>query len=30
MPLLLGDTVPEFTADTTLGPISLQDWIGDD
>lgn len=30
MPLLLGDTVPDFTADTTLGPISFHDWIGDD
>jgi len=30
MPLLLGDTVPDFTADTTAGPISFHDWIGDD
>lgn len=30
MPLLLGDTVPDFSADTTLGPISFHDWIGDD
>ena len=30
MPLLLGDIVPDFTADTTLGPISFHDWIGDD
>lgn len=30
MTLLLGDTVPDFTADTTLGPISFHDWIGDD
>ena len=29
MPLLLGDIVPDFTADTTLGPISFHDWIGD-
>lgn len=30
MPLLLGDTVPDFTADTTTGPISFHDWNGDD
>lgn len=30
MTLLLGDAVPDFTADTTLGPISFHDWIGDD
>lgn len=30
MPLLLGDIVPDFNADTTLGPISFHDWIGDD
>ena len=30
MTLLLGDTVPDFTADTTLGPISFHDWIGKD
>ena len=30
MTLLLGDIVPDFTADTTLGPISFHDWIGDD
>ena len=30
MSLLLGDTVPDFKADTTLGPISFHDWIGDD
>src|SRR6056297_2121998 len=29
MALLLGDTVPDFTADTTTGPISFHDWIGD-
>lgn len=30
MTLLLGDVVPDFTADTTTGPISFHDWIGDD
>src|SRR6056297_1510801 len=30
MALLLGDTVPDFTADTTTGPISFHDGIGDD
>lgn len=30
MTLLLGDTVPDFTAETTLGPITFHDWIGDD
>lgn len=30
MTLLLGDTAPDFTADTTLGRISFHDWIGDD
>lgn len=30
MPLLLGDTVPDFTADATTGPMSFHDWIGDD
>lgn len=30
MTILLGDTVPDFKADTTLGPISFHDWIGDD
>src|SRR5438309_11493335 len=27
--LQLGDTAPDFTADTTEGPISFHDWIGD-
>jgi len=30
MTLLLGDIVPDFIADTTTGPISFHDWIGDD
>jgi peroxiredoxin (alkyl hydroperoxide reductase subunit C) len=30
MTLLLGDIVPDFTAETTTGPISFHDWIGDD
>jgi alkyl hydroperoxide reductase subunit AhpC len=29
MPLLLGDTAPDFEADTTEGPISFHDWLGD-
>lgn len=29
MPLRIGNTVPDFTADTTEGPISFHDWIGD-
>jgi thioredoxin-dependent peroxiredoxin len=29
MALKLGDTAPDFQADTTEGPISFHDWIGD-
>ena len=29
MALQLGDTAPDFQADTTEGPISFHDWIGD-
>ncbi len=29
MSLRLGDTAPDFTADTTEGKISFHDWIGD-
>jgi thioredoxin-dependent peroxiredoxin len=29
MGLSLGDTAPDFEADTTEGPISFHDWIGD-
>jgi thioredoxin-dependent peroxiredoxin len=29
MALTIGDTAPDFTAETTEGPISLHDWIGD-
>ncbi|HEV2378116.1 MAG TPA: peroxiredoxin [Streptosporangiaceae bacterium] len=29
MALSLGDTAPDFTAETTEGPISFHDWIGD-
>jgi alkyl hydroperoxide reductase subunit AhpC len=29
MPLQLGDTAPDFEAETTEGPISFHDWIGD-
>lgn len=30
MSLLLGDTAPDFEAETTEGPIKFHDWIGDD
>lgn len=30
MSLLLGDTAPDFEAETTTGNISFHDWIGDD
>ena len=30
MSLLLGDTAPDFEADTTEGPIRFHDWAGDD
>ena len=29
MSLTIGDTAPDFTAETTEGPISFHDWIGD-
>ena len=29
MSLRINDTAPDFTADTTAGPISFHDWIGD-
>merc|ERR1712216_847555 len=27
--LNLGDTVPDFSADTSMGPIKFHEWIGD-
>lgn len=27
--LRLGDVVPDFTAETSLGPISFHQWLGD-
>src|SRR5690349_8427076 len=29
MALTIGDTAPDFQAETTEGPISFHDWIGD-
>ena len=29
MSLRIGDTAPDFTADTTKGPIKFHDWLGD-
>ena len=29
MAIRLGDTAPDFTADTTEGEISFHDWLGD-
>jgi alkyl hydroperoxide reductase subunit AhpC len=29
MAIRLGDTAPDFTAETTEGPVSFHDWIGD-
>ena len=29
MALQIGDTAPDFTADTTQGRIAFHDWIGD-
>ena len=30
MPLTIGDTAPDFEAETSEGPISFYDWLGDD
>ena len=29
MALQIGDTAPDFQAQTTEGPISFHDWVGD-
>lgn len=29
MAIRLGDTAPDFTAETTAGPLSFHDWLGD-
>jgi thioredoxin-dependent peroxiredoxin len=29
MAIRLGDTAPDFTADTTQGPVSFHEWLGD-
>jgi thioredoxin-dependent peroxiredoxin len=29
MTLAIGDTAPDFKAETTEGPISFHDWLGD-
>ena len=29
MPLNLGDEMPNFEADTTIGKIKFHDWLGD-
>jgi len=29
MTLRLGDTAPDFTAETTQGPINFHEWLGD-
>jgi peroxiredoxin (alkyl hydroperoxide reductase subunit C) len=30
MSLQIGDTAPDFTADTSTGPLTFHDWIGSD
>ena len=29
MPLRIGDTAPDFKAETTEGPVQFHDWLGD-